>query len=322
MRAAIVTAVVALGVLAAVEVGLRTTDTVPDPVIWGSPYTQARAEALFDLGDIDVVSLGSSIGGASLATDDLTDGIGYNASLPAMAPRIWLPWYRDVVSGVDPDLVVLAVDMRFFDAADPQAEVYLQDYLTSPGRLRHVEGPTLSDRVGDVWELYRLRSRLREVDELMAALSPWGEVDEWRPIRLSDDGRQLGFGPAEYEPDPEWLERLAVGYADAEWGGVEEEAIRTIVDEALADGSDVVLVITPAVWSEFSKAFPNGMTDVEAYRAAIRAIGDDFGVPVLEFPQFDDDTSLYADYYHMNALGSRRLTAALAEALADLGLGR
>lgn len=320
MRPVLVTAAVALGLLALVEVALRTTDVIPEPVIWGSPYTQARAEALLDLGDVEVVTFGSSIGGASIAADDLTDGVGYNASLPAMGPRVWLPWYRDVVSGVDPDLVVIATDMRFFDAADPQGAVFLEEYLTSPGRLRHLEGPTLDDRVGDVWELYRLRSRLRQPEELAAALTGWGELDDWQPIRLSDDGRQLGFGPATYDPDPEWLDRLTAGYANAEWGGIEEESIRAIVGEALADGADVVLVITPAIWSEFSKSFPNGMADARAYREAIRAIGADFDVPVLEFPQFDEDTSLYADYYHMNAAGSRAFTAALAEALADLGL--
>ena len=57
MRPALITAAVALGLLALVEVALRTTDVVPEPVTWGSPYTQARAEALIELGDVEVESL-------------------------------------------------------------------------------------------------------------------------------------------------------------------------------------------------------------------------------------------------------------------------
>lgn len=316
MRRAFTVLGVVIAVLAVADLGLRAMgDRIPDPVEWGSPYTQERAEALETIGNVDLAVLGSSVAGASIQADELTDGVGYNAALPGMAPRVWLPWFRDVVADADPETLVVTTDIRFFFDYDARASGELTSYLESPGRQREVAGPNLSDRVAEVWELYRLRSRLREPDRLLAALTGIGDLGDWRPVRVSEDGRHLGFAGATYDPQPGWLDTLAAEWRAGRLGGDEAAAIRTIVAEAVERDIDVVLVLTPAMWSELDDALPNGEADIATYEATVRAIGAEFDVPVLEFPQFDDRPAYYADYYHMNELGSDRFTAALDAAL-------
>lgn len=317
MRNALITTVTVLVVLVGIDVALRADDTIPEPDDWASPYTHHQYEALQAIEDLELVVLGSSIGATDIAAERLIDGTAHNASLPSMGPSIWWPWYRDVVAAKQPDIVVIATDLRFFDGADPHQPRHLEEFLTSPGYLRATGGSTTSDITGDFWELYRLRSQLTEPDLIVDAMLGQ-EVDEWRPIRVGQYGQVQGFLTASHNPDPEWLASLERAWADAEWGGPQDEALRSIVGLAQSNGSEVVLVITPSMRSLLASALPNGEADIASYEEAIRSIGEDFDVPVLSYPEMDDKAFYYADYYHMNRTGSWAFSDRLAADLEDL----
>ena len=317
MRNALITAATVLVVLVGIDVALRADDTIPEPAHWPSPYTQLHYTALQEIDDLDLVVLGSSIGATDIAAERLIDGTVYNASLPARGPSIWLPWYRDVVAAKQPDIVVIATDLRFFDGTDPFQPEYLEEFVDSPGYRRATEGPAVSDFAGDFWELYRLRGHLTQPDLVVDAMIG-RDVAAWRPIRVGQYGQVQGFLSSSHDPDPEWLATLERAWEDAEWGGPQDEALRKIVELAQSNGSQVVLTITPSMRSLLASALPGGEDDIDEYENANRTNGEDYGVPVLAYPELDDQSGFYGGYYHMNRAGSWALSDRLAADLEDL----
>jgi hypothetical protein len=323
MAATRTTLVVALLVLVAFEVGLRVVeDRIPPALDWENQFTRDKAARITELGDLDVVVVGSSVANASIDVTGLVGGgeVGYNAALPAYSPRVWAAWYEDLVRPTRPEVVVVVVDIRQYNDNKPGAASQLERYLASDGRRALVEGvgPSWVDRLEASFAVTRSRPRLREPDKVIAVVFGRGDPGDWAPANLDPWGRYLGFARGEFRERPQVLADLPGGaFRDFEVGGVEEEALRAIVAAAVDDGAEVLLVITPTMQDRLEGTLPNGAADFAAFEASVRRVAAEAGVEVLDAPDMVGDERWFSDYYHLNDAGTQELTGRIAEVLGD-----
>ena len=324
---------VALTLLIGVEAGARRVeDRVPLPLTWDTQFSQDKAVQLADWGDrLDVVFAGSSVAQANIDPELFSELLpeyssGYNAGLPSMTPRVWRQFLIDAVySQHCPGLLVVAVDIRQFSDNKPGNNAQLHRYLNSRGRLGYVGDDdfwsTSEEWLESTSALFRIRSRLREPDKVVAWVWKIGEIGDWRNTNLTSAGRYQSNDDRTYEASEERLENLRTGaFLDLSFGGQETDALRGIIDDAAAMGIEVVLVEPPAMGEQLAKALPNGADDLTWFTEVLQGVAAEYGVPLLRFPEMDDQPIYYSDDYHMNWTGIEKLTTMLAESIDELDL--
>ena len=325
---------VLLSLLFGVEFVARDLETrLPAPLTWDNQFTQDKAEQMAGLSgeSVDIVFVGSSVlqtnvDPALFAAFSDTFESGYNAAIPSATPRIWRQFTLDTAHRkMCPSTMVVGVDIRQYNDNKPGGNQQLDRYLTSRGRNVYVGEATGWERAEQWMErasaLVRIRARLREPDKVVAWLRNVDRPGDWRDTSLTDEGRYRGFERRTYEQSDDRIDRLRNGaFRDLAIGGIEEQATRQIVTDALDRGIDVVLVEMPAMIAELTSALPDGEADLTRFRASLESVAGDLGVPLIRLAELNDRTELYADEYHMNLTGTETFTRVLADRLDDLTL--
>jgi len=332
MRRLIVPLIV-LTLVTGVELGARKVENrVPEPLTWDTQFSQDKATQIADWGPrLDVVFTGSSVAQANLdpglfSTLSPQFEDGYNAGLPSRTPMVWRQFLLDTVYREHcPSLLVIGVDIRQFNDNKPGGEGQLQRYLNSRGRLEAVGDDNIWDNAESWLEahfaLFRIRSRLREPDKVVARLWDIGDIGDWRNTNLSPEGRYRSNDDRTYEASEGRIESLRNGaFLDLSFGGKETTALRGIIDDAAQRGVKVVLVEMPTMAEQLAGALPHGSEDQERFTMTLAGVADEYGIPFFRFPEMDNKPIYYSDYYHMNWTGVETITTLLAEEVTALDL--
>jgi hypothetical protein len=331
MRKRLAALVVALAVLALAEVGARVVAArVAPPVTWDSPDTQDKAAQIVRIqeryGGAGVVFLGSSIVNAGIDPERFAatvPGVAYNAGIPGASAGTWRLWANDVVYPyLCPAVVVIGVTVRDVNDNAPGVVSDPAAYLGSVGRRLFVgeagsaeQAESFLDRAS---ALVRTRDLLRRPADVARVLVG-RPVEGWRVTRLTEFGRYHAFDDHSYRIDEERREALRSGaFRDFAVGGPEMDAVAGMIEDAGRNGAAAVLVETPIVERDLVGLLPRGAADLSAFRAALDALGEAAGVPVLRFPDLVDRSGLFADEYHLNGEGVALVTDRLAAAMASL----
>jgi len=330
----LVVPLVALLVFLGVEAAARVLDgRIPDPVVWGDPFQQTKAEQIGDLAGagVEVVFVGSSVAQADFdpplfAEASTTFGPGYNAAIPSATPRLWRLFTADTVhQDLCPALLVVGVDIRQYNDNKPGTEGQVLRYLESRGR-RAAVGERSGWEAAEGWledrlALVRIRSRLREPDKLVAWVWEIGDIGGWRKANVTPEGRYRSFDRLQFEPPATGIADLRRNaFRDFAVGGAEEEALQGIVGDARARGIEVIMVVMPAMFDEMARALPRGQADVAAFKDSVAAAAARVGAPLFTFPEFENRAELFGDTHHMNRFGVEAITTALAERVDALGV--
>ncbi len=332
MRRLIVPLVVLAMVTGAELAARKVENRVPEPLTWDTQFSQDKAVQLKNWGDrLDVVFAGSSVAQANFDPplfSELTPGIanGYNAGLPSMTPTVWRQFLLDnVYRGHCPSLLIVGVDIRQFSDNKPGTDGQMYRYLNARGRLEAIGDDNIWD-YAKTWldthlALFRIRARLREPDKVIAWVWDIGDIGDWRNTNLSPEGRYTSNDTRTYEPSEERIEGLRNGaFLDLSFGGREATALRGIIDDAEERGVKVVLVEMPTMAEQLAKALPHGAEDQKWFTEVLAGVADEYRVPLLRFPEMDNQAVYYSDDYHMNWTGIETITTLLAEDVAGLDL--
>lgn len=251
---------------------------------------------------------------------------GYNAAIPSATPRIWRQFTLDTVhANMCPATLVIGVDIRQYNDNKPGGDQQLDRYLKSRGRNVYIGNATGWERAEQWMErtsaLVRIRARLREPDKVIAWVLNIAGSGDWRDTNLTDEGRYRGFERKTYQQSDDRIDKLRSGaFRDMAIGGIEEQALRGLITDALDRGSDVVLIEMPAMTPAIEAALAETDVDLDGFRASLEGVAHDFGVPLVLLPELNDGPELYADEYHMNLFGTETFTRVLAERLDELAL--
>jgi len=318
---------VAAAVILLAEVGARAlSPRLPDPVVWDNPFTQAKVGQMGEVRSAGVVFLGSSVVNVGIDPARATAGTGlsaYNAALPGSTPILWRVWAADAVTPLlCPAIVVIGVTPRDYNDNDTGNRGALEQYLSSPGRLLHLGEAGFGDRAEDAASslstLLADRSLLRQPANVARWLLDL-PVDDRRDSELTGAGRFFGFDDHTFERKPDRRRRLRSGaFRDFAVGGMEEAALRGLIEDVLAAGALPVIVEMPVLEAELVSLLPGGEADLAAFRDSLDRVGTLTGHPVLRFPDLHDRQRFFADEYHLNGAGVERLSARLARELAPL----
>ncbi len=332
MRRLIVPLIVLAMVTGAELAARKVENRVPEPLTWDTQFSQDKATQLAHWGNrLDVVFTGSSVAQANFDPAlfaELSPGItdGYNAGLPSMTPTVWRQFLLDTVYQEHcPSLLIVGVDIRQFSDNKPGAHDQLSRYLNARGRLDAIGGDNIWDNA-ETWleshlALFRIRARLREPDKVVAWVWDIGDIGDWRNTNLSPEGRYTSNDNRTYEPSQERIENLRNGaFLDLAFGGRETTALRGIIDDAEERGVKVVLIEMPTMADQLAKALPHGAEDQKWFTEVLAGVADEYGVPLLRFPEMDNQAVYYSDDYHMNWTGIKTITTLLAERVNALDL--
>jgi hypothetical protein len=332
MRRLIVPLVVVTLLIGAEAAAREVEGRVPDKLEWDTQFSQDKAEQIAAIdGPLDIVFTGSSVAQANFDPVVFTQRAsqfttGYNAGLPSVTPRVWRQFLLDTVYAQHcPSVLVIAVDIRQFNDNKPGSDGQLFRYNNSKGRLEAVGQADLWQRAEDWLEsnsaLFRTRARLREPDKVLAWAADIGEKGDWRNTNLSPEGRYQSNDSRTYEASEERLESQRTGaFKDLSFGNTETNALRGIIDDALERGVVPLLVETPTMRNQLAKALPNGEEDFVWFSEILSGIADEYGVPLLRFPEMDNEPIYYSDDYHMNWTGIEFISRRLAEEVDVLNL--
>ena len=310
-RALAAALVVAVLMEVAARVAMAATDVTP--LEWHAYGAQLKVAQMDDRADADVVVVGTSMAQQDLVPSVLAPLLGdvevYNASLDGGVPTVMEPWLLDqVVPRLHPETVLwglstLDLSLVYGDGIET---AYAQAVATRSGLLA-----SLDRAVSEVSTLVADRRYLRDPGRLFGAEADRAVADEEAARdELGADGERLGFEPAVTDArrreiaarlDPYVLDRDDLA-----------AVIRTV--EALDErGIDVVLVALP-VPQRLLAQYPQGPSQHEVVGEAIRALGDELGVPVVDGIDAPDDDR-FVDFTHLDAEGAAAFSRAVAAAL-------
>jgi hypothetical protein len=325
-RPSIVTVLVMLVILGAVEAGARLAEPrVFSAPQWGSRPSDTKVAQIQELAagrGADIVFLGSSAVEVGVdpavflagAEDDLS---AYNASITGASPRVLEAWASELVFPLlEPSIVVIGLTSRDMnDEGLDQERVYHQ-YLDSPGRLHYLGEPSLLDDIE--WEalnasaLLRVRSAMRSPSEFVASLSYPGNGAP----RVTELGRVSTPSDWTYSVSDEFREDLTMrSLQNYHVGGVELDALTAIVQQAHDRGAVVYLVEMPVVAEDYYPLHPNGATDVAEFEAVLADYVASQPVVWLDSAPGAWDRSFFGDPLHMNSAGTERFSRWLAEVI-------
>lgn len=321
MKRWIVLAVALLTMLVG-EMGARVVAPyLPEVLKWDTEFTQVKARDMQRIGQVDVAFVGSSIVNAGFDPPTVAAGVGwiesgYNTALPSTTPRSWEPWVRDlVIPELCPSLMVVGVSPREYSDNTPGADLRRLNYLVSEGRRRLYGERPADESIEEFFEselaIVRIRSRLREPYQTYLYLRT-GTAPNWPEPRFTDEGRYLNFDDQQVVLAPP-ADRLRDTMADYATGGIEDESVRGIVAAAQEDGIEVLLVEWPTVREILAPAIgPDGDAQMQRVSAHLDQISEDFGVPLVRYPDLDDQIQFFADAYHPNLAGAQEMSRRLA----------
>lgn len=312
----------AVAVVLVAEVGVRLFLAADLPAVeqWPDATTAAKVEQMERIGCADVVFVGNSV-----ARDDLDPETFfvedpalrsvYNAALDAAGPvqiARWLP--EEVISRLDPQVVVWALTSPDLNDAAPAGQAALHSYETSiagrPDLIGRLQRP-LVDHVALVRHREALTDPSAVWDALTGVSSARAEAGS-DLIGFRGEGRSranLRYLPG--DPGVTGFVRDQL-LADYTIGGAQVAAARDLVEDLEAGGRQVVLLMPP-VTDEFIGLHPDPSA-WEDYRSAVHDLAAETGAQLVDLTGSGDE-SWFADTHHLNADGARRLTRELVAAV-------
>lgn len=300
---------------------------IPGQLIWDTQFTQDKAEQIAELGRVDVVYVGSSVVNAGIDPDLVADHSrfesGYNTAIPSTTPSTWKIWMRDIgYPELCPEVLVVGISVRDYNDANVGIPFDLKSYLPSAGRLAlygEFTSATVEQQIGRYSAFVRIRARLREPEKVARFLLT-GRVPGWPATVLTPDGRYTGWDDNAFAyPAADSVEQLVTKvFVDFSVGGAEDQAVRSIVDDAQALGARVVIVRMPTMNEQIIPLLPGGQADLDRFEHQVEKLGVDLGVPVIVYPDMDDNELFFGDLYHMNLAGTSEFSARLGADLERL----
>lgn len=329
-RRLVLTLASAAAVLLVGELATRAiADDLPAVLEWHSAEAEHKVEQMEDLGDADVVFLGSSLTNAGFVPETLVNGlaatgrsvVAYNAGLSACIPMLTELWAEEVVlPRLHPEVVVLGLSS--FDFTDhPSADVFVSSFASSPAGERAVGDDGVLDRL-DHWlddrsELWRHKVALRNPDSIFDAIRGRGPLADPQVAAMDAFGRTGYLQTQRFE---DRIDDGGVGVPIETWslGRRNPAALERVVTGLRDQGITVVLVDMP-VTDEYVLAHPGGAADYEVYLRYLRAFAERVGAPLIEMSGVRDH-ALFADEIHLNIDGATQLTNALVARITELNL--
>ena len=312
-------------VLLLAELGARwLAPQLPGQLIWNNQFTQDKSEQIARVGSVELAYVGSSVTNAGIDPRLVSEasgwGIGYNAGLPSTTPSVWKVWSRDLVfPDLCPNVFVLGISIRDYNDNNIGVAPAVSKYVQSAGRLQlygERTGISLEEQVGEYSAFIAVRSRLRQPEKVGRFLL-WGSVPEWPATSLTEEGRYLSWDDNVFvAPTPEgatWLRDRV--FVDFSTGGSEDRAVREMIEEAQQLGMAVAVVRMPAMNDGIVDLLPDGQADLDEFEQQLVALGVDFNVPVIMFPDMDNTEGSFGDLYHMNLTGTTEFSRRLGEEL-------
>lgn len=283
-------------------------DTDAPALRWMNVHTQLKAAQLHEVGQRDVVFIGTSMVLRGLDTETFSASSGrssYNAALPGGTPELMARWVaEEVLPQLEPTVVIWGLGS--YDVAPnygvEQRAAYDDAPASAPGLLASVD-----NGLSTYSTFLRERSVLRSPGALVADRTDQFEVN----------ARQLGPGGEriieDAEATAEQPEVLAARLRDFEPDPEDLDTIAQTVALIRAAGSEVVFVEMP-VASDFVAAHPNGPADASRTSSAIQQLAHELAVPlIVDLGAFDDTD--FADQVHLRRSSALVFTTRLADRL-------
>lgn len=312
----------AVGTLLVAELFARLLAVaLPEPLSWANYEQQRklhRLEEIVAAGECpQAVVVGSSV--AAAAVDAGVAGrhglATYNASLAGGGVLVVPWWLREVVLPRSCDAtVVIAVGPRDLNESSPELG-YLEDYLTSDGRLIEVGAATWWQRArvqSRRWSaLFALQGPVSDVDATLDWLG--GRGGEWED-RNDDLGTLQAFADETLPPPPQRVRNdREVIFADYRLEGPRSDAVAEGIAATRAAGRRVALVLLP--YTEETVDLVGGVEVLNRYEELMAQVADTGGAVLVDLSGVVSNPEQFADNYHLNASGADALSVALAERL-------
>ena len=202
-----------------------------------------------------------------------------------------------------PDVVVIGLGSRAFNANGVSQELIFRAYIGSRGRAEHLGtasvGQLLESRAEDVSSLFRIRRRIRSPRDLLSDLL----TDKEQTAFITNYGNQT---PRSHPY------RVSTAFQDREphrvlndyvVGADELAALERLVRAAEESGAVVYLLDIPAVDADYVPLHPRGADDYAAYKAAFARFVSDHRVLTGNPPTLVTKPELFVDPLHLNAEG-------------------
>ncbi|MCO8128672.1 hypothetical protein NHL50_15785 [Acidimicrobiia bacterium EGI L10123] len=300
-----------VAVLLTVEVAIRAVSSgFAEPVTWYHEIAQAKVEQIAEQdGELDYVFIGTSQtyhGIDPAVIDRRLSTRSYNAAIPAGIPPLQRRWLDDaVLPDLEVDTVVWPLSSIDLNAARPQevAPLYDEAFEARDGVLAEVDR-WLSARSAT----FRHRRTLADPRSWLEADDP---VSGARDVLHANGKRRPGRANTS-DAERRRIRRDVIG--DYELGGRMSEDIRRTVGALREQGVDVVFVWLPQA-PRFLDLLPDPSVDVAAEREA-RRLATDLDVPFVDVSDGYGNED-FSDFTHLSGDAAERLSAALADELAE-----
>ena len=325
-----VAAVAALLVAANVVLAVSGS-SLPEPVTYPTREVQLTVERLDAMtagGCADVLVTGNSVAAEALSAQRLADAWGLRSGvvsvLPGSIASIDVDWMNRVtLPRADPGtLVYVATPLMFVPEA--LAEEYGLGIYDRAVATRGGWGGDLHRWAVDHVALARYRLVLADSEAMVNAArdelpTTYEEVVAAAGWELEPDGHIASTGTWTGSQDFLTAIRDATAIVGSDWRIDTEQAdlLRAQFRRLEAQGRQVVVVIPP-VTDDLEQAFPGGLSGFDRYLETARAVGAGTGALTVDLSARDYGDDLFRDTHHLNAQGSARLTAEVAQA----GVGR
>lgn len=315
-----------LVVLFVAEVGARALEPRVDwdSTHWAVEGVERKFRHLREREDLEAVFLGSSLVQAGVDPTKFAQSTGlcaYNAALPGAQLRRLKPWAQEiVVPEADPKVVVLGVSIRDTNDNAPDEADLSAAFVGSPG-FRAAAGHRLSviealERASfEASAFIRTRENLRTpVTAVKLAL---GQDDR----ELTEEGLWTAFASDSYRTSAERREGIRLSLTNYSTGRIDIPAAIDLVVNLRAEGRELLLVAMPTLYRELLPLLKGGMSDLHEYERALSELAAGTGLALLRADQLITASADFADEYHLNALGSDKLTDLIAERVRHRGRG-
>lgn len=285
-----------------------------------------------------LVVIGNSFANTNVLVPKLASSLGIE---PRDATRLSIPntigvhWYALLAHHVfregrrPPDVIVLIADLQSLLLVDPLSE-------GSHGNLAALLGgpdPVVDARVSrprSYWwvDVQERRERVRRgALDTVRDLAVWPLLHELPDVRrrhATNEHMDRVFHASQLDPElprgslPITVDAEGSSHRLDQLPSPEDSFVPLLADLCASHGTRLVVVrnrVSPAMPADRGDRVPPGT------EARIRRLLEERGGVLLELDRLEMGTDLYANLDHMNDEGARRFTLALAEALADLGVG-
>ena len=203
-----------------------------------------------------------------------------------------------------PDVVVIGLGSRAFNANGVSQELIFRAYIGSRGRAEHLGtasvGQLLESRAEDVSSLFRIRRRIRSPRDLLSDLL----TDEDATSSITNYGNRVPSSSHPYRVTTAFQDRVRHRVLNDYVVGADElAALERLVRAAEESGAVVYLLDIPAVDADYVPLHPRGADDYAAYKAAFARFVSDHRVLTGNPPTLVTKPELFVDPLHLNAEG-------------------